>query len=181
MSASEPIELRPIGASAPRIPPRHPDTGSPGTLGQAYRAAEDKARAAVHLQEGGLDTISVWGCGAASWYVHSSLHNFRLPSSLLPFQSPPRSEKIGGLMPRQVHPPLDPTPPLPSNPPLLRPSPTSSFFNLLDLLIPPPKGRSLRRSHPTRIFLMSLPLPWSTFNGNDNTFRPRPFLHCTYR
>ncbi len=65
---SEPIELRLLGSSAPRLPPRHPDTKS-GGLGSAYRAAEDKARAAVHLQEGGLDSVSVWGCGVASWYA----------------------------------------------------------------------------------------------------------------
>ena len=63
---SDPIELRPMGASAPPPPPRHPDTPS-GGLGQAYRSAEDKARAAVHLQEGGLDNVSIWGCGLASW------------------------------------------------------------------------------------------------------------------
>ena len=69
---SEDIELKPLGSSAPRIPPRHPEATS-GSLGQAYRAAEEKAKAAVHLQEGVLDSVSVWGCGAASWSVPNSL------------------------------------------------------------------------------------------------------------
>jgi hypothetical protein len=67
---SENIELRPVGKSAngPPLPPRHPDS-EPGTLGRAYRLAEDKAKAAVHLQEGGLDVVSTWGLGAAAWCV----------------------------------------------------------------------------------------------------------------
>lgn len=76
------IELKPIGkskpATAPAPPPRHPDatgaqgslnTAVPGSLGSAYRQAEEKAKAAVHLQEGGLDSISVWGLAASAWYV----------------------------------------------------------------------------------------------------------------
>jgi hypothetical protein len=70
---SENIELRPVGKSAngPPLPPRHPDS-EPGTLGRAYRLAEDKAKAAVHLQEGGLDAVSTWGLGAAAWCVGTS-------------------------------------------------------------------------------------------------------------
>ena len=67
---SESIELKPLGSSAPPIPARHPETTS-GSLGQAYRAAEEKAKAAVHLQEGVLDSVSVWGCGAACWCVET--------------------------------------------------------------------------------------------------------------
>jgi len=65
---SKPIELRPMGAATPKppVPPRHADT-APGGLGAAYQAAEDKAKAAVHLQDGALDSISTWGLGAAAW------------------------------------------------------------------------------------------------------------------
>lgn len=62
------IELKPMGRSAPTPPPRHPETSS---LHAAYKAAEEKARAAVHLQEGNLDAVSVWGIAVAAWYVHS--------------------------------------------------------------------------------------------------------------
>ena len=62
------IELKPVGKSRPipDVPPRHPDT-HPGGLGAAYRAAEDKAKAAVALNEGGLDAVSIWGLVSASW------------------------------------------------------------------------------------------------------------------
>ena len=60
------IELKPVGRSAPKPPPRHPDT-APGGLGQAYRATEEKVKMASHLQEGGLDAVSTWGLGAAAW------------------------------------------------------------------------------------------------------------------
>lgn len=63
---SEGIELRNLKSKAPTPPPRHPDS-SGGTLGKAYRLAEEKAKAAVHLQEGGMDVTGVWGCGAAIW------------------------------------------------------------------------------------------------------------------
>ena len=63
------IELKPMGTSKPPIPPRHPDTATEGTLSAAYRQAEEKAKAAVHLQEGGLDSVSVWGLAASAWYV----------------------------------------------------------------------------------------------------------------
>jgi hypothetical protein len=61
---SEPIELRPMGSSKPPIPPRHPEASS---LHSAYRSAEEKAKAVVHLQEGQLDAVSVWGIAVASW------------------------------------------------------------------------------------------------------------------
>ena len=64
---SDPIELRPIGKSVPLPPPRHPAATAPGGLGKAYRAAEERAKAAVNLQEGGLDATSTWGLGAAVW------------------------------------------------------------------------------------------------------------------
>jgi hypothetical protein len=71
---AEGIELRNLGDKArasPPLPPRHPAAGSSdspsGGLGRAYRLAEEKAKAAVHLQEGGLDTVAYWGCGAAIW------------------------------------------------------------------------------------------------------------------
>jgi hypothetical protein len=60
------IELKPMGRSAPTPPPRHPETSS---LHAAYKAAEEKARAAVHLQEGNLDAISIWGLAVTAWYV----------------------------------------------------------------------------------------------------------------
>jgi hypothetical protein len=88
LAMSENIELRPVGKSAngPPLPPRHPES-EPGTLGRAYRLAEDKAKAAVHLQEGGLDVVSTWGLGAAAWCVGTShllstLHYSLLPQSL---------------------------------------------------------------------------------------------------
>lgn len=62
------IELKPMGASKPAPPPRHPhaDTAA-GQLGRAYRLAEDKAKAAVHLKEGQLDATSTWGLAASAW------------------------------------------------------------------------------------------------------------------
>ncbi|WVR09763.1 hypothetical protein IAU60_006839 [Kwoniella sp. DSM 27419] len=89
------IELKPIGRSAPPPPPRHPAASSlgdsiPGTLGQAYRSAEEKARAAVHLQEGGLDAISVWGLALAAWLAVLALPLLLFPRILLFFaQTPP--------------------------------------------------------------------------------------------
>lgn len=67
---SQPIEMKPLGASASPPPPRHPDT-STGGLGAAYRKAEEKAKAAVHLREGNMDAVSTWGLVAAGWYVFS--------------------------------------------------------------------------------------------------------------
>ena len=64
---SDNIELKPMGRSAPTPPPRHPDSG--GSLHSAFQAAEEKARAAVHLQEGNLDAVSIWGLAVAGWYV----------------------------------------------------------------------------------------------------------------
>lgn len=69
---SEGIELTDLKQrrSAPTPPPRHPDANagsSTGSLGKAYRLAEEKAKAAVYLQEGGMDSIAFWGCGAAVW------------------------------------------------------------------------------------------------------------------
>jgi hypothetical protein len=86
---SENIELRPVGKSAngPPLPPRRPDS-EPGTLGRAYRLAEDKAKAAVHLQEGGLDVVSTWGLGAAAWYVGSDTALLIPPSSINCNRSP---------------------------------------------------------------------------------------------
>ncbi|WVW83120.1 hypothetical protein I302_105138 [Kwoniella bestiolae CBS 10118] len=95
---SDPIELRPIGKSAPRPPPpppRHPATSSlgdalPGSLGRAYRNAEEKAKAAVHLQEGGMDAISIWGLGLASWFSILAIPLLLFPRILLFFsQTPP--------------------------------------------------------------------------------------------
>ncbi|KAK6902911.1 hypothetical protein L486_08348 [Kwoniella mangroviensis CBS 10435] len=96
---SDPIELRPIGKSAPAPPPppppRHPATSSlgdalPGSLGRAYRSAEEKAKAAVHLQEGGMDAISIWGLGLASWFSILAIPLLLFPRILLFFsQAPP--------------------------------------------------------------------------------------------
>lgn len=72
---SDGIELRDLQQTStgrPQMPPRHPDA-APGTLGKAYRLAEEKAKAAVHLQEGGMDVTGVWGCGAGVWQVTISL------------------------------------------------------------------------------------------------------------
>ncbi|OCF45497.1 hypothetical protein I317_00745 [Kwoniella heveanensis CBS 569] len=111
---ADPIELRPIGKSAaapPLLPPRHPAastststasrTGAtstiadalPGTLGSAYRTAEEKAKAAVHLQEGGLDAISVWGLGLSAWFATLALPLLLFPRILLFFSqvAPPPS------------------------------------------------------------------------------------------
>lgn len=66
---TEGIELRNLKAKGPTPPPRHPDTQAGGSLGKAYRLAEEKAKAVVHLQEGGLDNTSIWGCASAIWYV----------------------------------------------------------------------------------------------------------------
>ncbi|WVQ78092.1 hypothetical protein IAT38_000173 [Cryptococcus sp. DSM 104549] len=79
---SDPIELKPMGSSIPPLPPRHPaaqptyppgaDSSSdaqPGTLGRAYRTAEEKAKAAIHLQEGGMDAVSVFGVVLSSWFT----------------------------------------------------------------------------------------------------------------
>jgi hypothetical protein len=78
---SEGIELTDLKQrrSAPALPPRHPDATT-GSLGKAYRLAEEKAKAAVYLQEGGMDSIAFWGCGAALWYVgsHISLRHVSL-------------------------------------------------------------------------------------------------------
>ena len=65
------IELKPMGRSAPTPPPRHPEASS---LHASFKAAEEKARAAVHLQEGNLDAISIYGLAVAAWYVPFSSH-----------------------------------------------------------------------------------------------------------
>ncbi|RSH91943.1 hypothetical protein EHS25_009313 [Saitozyma podzolica] len=96
---SENIELRPVGKSAngPPLPPRHPDS-EPGTLGRAYRLAEDKAKAAVHLQEGGLDVVSTWGLGAAAWFVILAIPLLLFPRILLFFaQTKPSAFEITDL------------------------------------------------------------------------------------
>jgi hypothetical protein len=49
------------------VPPRHPDAETGGSLGHAYKVAEEKAKAAVHLQEGNMDSISYWSLAAAGW------------------------------------------------------------------------------------------------------------------
>ena len=73
LTMSEGIELRPVGSSTPKPPPRRPDTdGAPGSLSSAYRRAEEKAKAVVHLQEGQLDSISIWGLVSTAWYVQKS-------------------------------------------------------------------------------------------------------------
>ena len=61
------IELKQMGKSAPSVPPRHPESSS---LHASFKAAEEKARAAVHLQEGNLDAISIYGLAVSAWYVH---------------------------------------------------------------------------------------------------------------
>ncbi|ORX39861.1 hypothetical protein BD324DRAFT_615273 [Kockovaella imperatae] len=88
--SDEGIELQPVGSSTlkPRIPPRHPDT-APGGLGAAYRAAEDKAKAAVHLQEGNLDNVSVWGLVAAGWFTILALPLLLFPRILVFFSQTP--------------------------------------------------------------------------------------------
>jgi len=58
------IELKPMGKSAPSIPPRHPESSS---LHASFKAAEEKARAAVHLQEGNLDAVSIYGLAVSAW------------------------------------------------------------------------------------------------------------------
>ncbi|WWC69495.1 uncharacterized protein I206_103437 [Kwoniella pini CBS 10737] len=97
---SDPIELRPMGKStAPLPPPRHPATSSiadalPGSLGKAYKSAEEKAKAAVHLQEGGLDAISIWGLGLAAWFVILGIPLLLFPRILLFFsQIPPSNQQ----------------------------------------------------------------------------------------
>ncbi|WWC61158.1 uncharacterized protein I303_103738 [Kwoniella dejecticola CBS 10117] len=96
---SDPMELRPMGKSAPPPPPRHLATATatsalgdalPGSLGRAYRSAEEKAKAAVHLQEGGLDAISIWGLGLAAWFSSLAIPLLLFPRILLFFsQTPP--------------------------------------------------------------------------------------------
>jgi len=58
------IELKPMGKSTPSIPPRHPESSS---LHASFKAAEEKARAAVHLQEGNLDAVSIYGLAVSAW------------------------------------------------------------------------------------------------------------------
>ncbi|KAK4689441.1 hypothetical protein P7C73_g675, partial [Tremellales sp. Uapishka_1] len=78
---SEPIELQPVGKSAPQ-----------STLSQGYRAAEDAAKAAIHLEEGGMDVVSVWGLGAASWFGLLAVPLLLFPRILVFFaQVPPAS------------------------------------------------------------------------------------------
>ncbi|WRT67112.1 uncharacterized protein IL334_004078 [Kwoniella shivajii] len=101
--SSPSIELRPMGKSAPAppVPPRHPaasnanpqlSDASPGSLGRAYRSAEDKARAVVHLQEGGMDAVSIWALGLAGWFTTLALPLLLFPRILLFFsQTPPTS------------------------------------------------------------------------------------------
>ncbi|WVQ98711.1 hypothetical protein IAU59_005842 [Kwoniella sp. CBS 9459] len=113
---SDPIELRPIGksaspaaAGAPALPPRHPATATstsrtgaaiadalPGTLGSAYRNAEEKARAVVHLQEGGMDAVSVWGLALSAWFAFLALPLLLFPRILLFFSqvAPPSSSPL---------------------------------------------------------------------------------------
>ncbi|WWD15893.1 hypothetical protein CI109_100317 [Kwoniella shandongensis] len=105
---SEPIELRPMGASAsaPRIPPRHPAAAdpTPGSLGAAYRSAEEKAKAAVHLQEGGLDAISIWGLGLASWFAVLGIPLLLFPRILLFFsQTAPPPSTVFSATQREEH------------------------------------------------------------------------------
>jgi hypothetical protein len=59
---SDNIELKPIGKSAP---PKHPQS----SLSSAYKMAEEKAKATVHLQEGSFDAISLWALGSTAWQV----------------------------------------------------------------------------------------------------------------
>ncbi|OWZ51708.1 hypothetical protein C345_00852 [Cryptococcus neoformans A2-102-5] len=87
---AEGIELKPLGASAPPPPPRHPDS-APGSLGKAYRSAEEKAKAIIHLQQdAGLDAISVWALVLSSWFVILAVPLLLFPRILIFFsQTPP--------------------------------------------------------------------------------------------
>lgn len=84
---AEGIELKPLGASAPPLPPRHADPPA-GSLGKAYRSAEEKAKAIIHLQQdAGLDAISVWALVLSSWSVFVTLSHY-IASLTLPAGSP---------------------------------------------------------------------------------------------
>ncbi|OWZ56917.1 hypothetical protein C349_01219 [Cryptococcus neoformans var. grubii Br795] len=87
---AEGIELKPLGASAPPPPPRHPDS-APGSLGKAYRSAEEKAKAIIHLQQdAGLDAISVWALVLSSWFAILAVPLLLFPRILIFFsQTPP--------------------------------------------------------------------------------------------
>ncbi|ORY33807.1 hypothetical protein BCR39DRAFT_557032 [Naematelia encephala] len=90
---SEPIELQPLGSSKPPLPPRHPDS-VPGTLHAAYRAAEEKAKAAVHLQEGALDEISIWALAASAWFSILAVPLLLFPRLLVFFAQTPPSTSL---------------------------------------------------------------------------------------
>ncbi|ODO11488.1 hypothetical protein I350_00268 [Cryptococcus amylolentus CBS 6273] len=85
------IELEPLGASKPQPPPRHP--AAEGSLHAAYKSAEDKAKAMIHLQEGGMDAISVWGLVIAAWFAILAIPLLLFPRILLFFSqvAPPNT------------------------------------------------------------------------------------------
>ncbi|AAW41848.1 hypothetical protein CNBB3450 [Cryptococcus deneoformans B-3501A] len=87
---AEGIELKPLGASAPPLPPRHADPPA-GSLGKAYRSAEEKAKAIIHLQQdAGLDAISVWALVLSSWFAILAVPLLLFPRILIFFsQTPP--------------------------------------------------------------------------------------------
>ncbi|EIW69699.1 hypothetical protein M231_07923 [Tremella mesenterica] len=122
------IPLEPLGASKPPLPPRPPkpsettvqddhDTfqkrrndfnsgigGATGQLGKAYKIAEEKAKAAVVLNEGGLDSVSVYGLGLTIWFTILSLPLFLFPRILLFFsQKPPPSTTFSTFSPQVDH------------------------------------------------------------------------------
>ncbi|WVO12846.1 hypothetical protein L204_100454 [Cryptococcus depauperatus] len=90
---SDPIEMQPLGGSVPPIPPRHSTTANAvptNSLGQAYRVAEEKAKAMMYLQEGGMDATSIWGIVLSSWFVILALPLLLFPRILIFFsQTPP--------------------------------------------------------------------------------------------
>lgn len=64
---SGPIELQPMGASAPSSFPPPPRREAPGTLGKNYRDAEERAKAQMNPVEGAMDNTSYYGLAAAGW------------------------------------------------------------------------------------------------------------------
>ena len=126
------IELKPMGKSAPSVPPRHPESSS---LHASFKAAEEKARAAVHLQEGNLDAISIYGLAVSAWYAHLSYSRDEVRKA-----------------DNQVRSTCAPSTIVSKDHPFLRSKPSfTPYHNLL--------SRSLRYFHPSRIILNPNPLP----------------------
>lgn len=143
---AEGIELKPLGASAPPPPPRHPDS-APGSLGKAYRSAEEKAKAIIHLQQdAGLDAISVWALVLSSWFVFAALFRYiaflTLPAgssySLYHFSCSPASSSSSPRRPRPLfpfHPLLLPTLQLQLARIIMTTSPLSSTLSVYPCLL----------------------------------------------